>query len=483
MLASLPFVIISCLLAVGALLALPQMIRKPGKALRSTGLVLLVAIVQVIAIALVINRPMQYFSSPVELWEMLTNQQTTKVTITDTIRGEELKKTASVSSQSQKMNPQTASALPGQEQWFPSFKPSAKGGEVTVFSGPKSGVKEQVIVWTPEGYDPQDRSKTYNVLEFIHGYPGSPVSVARALDFSGTLQKAIDQGEIAPTIVVIPEGNVNLKAPTCANVQRGAQTATWLSFDIPKMIRSVFPNVSDNRQDWMIAGNSSGAYCAARLGVLYGDVFGASGVLSGYDQPIVGNWGVRSGKTFQDNTLSSLISRPRPWTLDMYVFGAQLDRESIHIAKAFSAAQLAPGDRLQLNVKAEGGHNWATWRDQMPDLYRWWQQIRTTKAPKVSQILGADSALIPQKNPGVFSLMGLGTITAVAAIAILALALVVRFVPKIMEKAARASYLRALLGCVAAMMLVILAVLLPINRAGEFYTSIAEIIRTINGAV
>lgn len=167
----------------------------------------------------------------------------------------------------------------------------------------------------------------------------------------------------------------------------------------------------------------------------------------------------------------------------MYVFGAQLDRESIHIAKAFSAAQLAPGDRLQLNVKAEGGHNWATWRDQMPDLYRWWQQIRTTKAPKVSQILGADSALIPQKNPGVFSLMGLGTITAVAAIAILALALVVRFVPKIMEKAARASYLRALLGCVAAMMLVILAVLLPINRAGEFYTSIAEIIRTINGAV
>ena len=306
------------------------------------------------------------------------------------------------------MNPQTASALPGQEQWFPSFKPSAKGGEVTVFSGPKSGVKEQVIVWTPEGYDPQDRSKTYNVLEFIHGYPGSPVSVARALDFSGTLQKAIDQGEIAPTIVVIPEGNVNLKAPTCANVQRGAQTATWLSFDIPKMIRSVFPNVSDNRQDWMIAGNSSGAYCAARLGVLYGDVFGASGVLSGYDQPIVGNWGVRSGKTFQDNTLSSLISRPRPWTLDMYVFGAQLDRESIHIAKAFSAAQLAPGDRLQLNVKAEGGHNWATWRDQMPDLYRWWQQIRTTKAPKVSQILGADSALIPQKKSGSIFTDGFG---------------------------------------------------------------------------
>ena len=105
MLASLPFVIISCLLAVGALLALPQMIRKPGKALRSTGLVLLVAIVQVIAIALVINRPMQYFSSPVELWEMLTNKQTTKVTITDTLRGEELKKTASASSQSQKMNP------------------------------------------------------------------------------------------------------------------------------------------------------------------------------------------------------------------------------------------------------------------------------------------------------------------------------------------------------------------------------------------
>ena len=479
MLTSVPFVVVVCLVALGLVFSLPFLIARSRRRLSAILKVVAVSLVQVVAVGLVINLPMQYVSTPTELWQMLSNQQNTKVKITDTQRARVLKKRASVASE--KINPLTDPALPGQEEWIPQFKPRGKAGAITVFSGPKSGVKEKVMVWTPEGYDPADRSQTYNVIEFLHGYPGSPVSVALALDFSGSLQKAIDKGEIAPTIAVIPEGNVDLKAPTCADVSGKAQTATWLSFDIPKMVRSTFPNVSDKRKDWLITGNSSGAYCAGRLGIAYGDVFGASAILSGYDQPLVGSWGGHTSAAFADNTLSNLVGEPRPWPLNMYVFGAQMDRDSLHLAKNLARAPFKAGDRLQLNIKAEGGHNWATWREQMPELYRWWQQVRTSEAPTDSQIKGADSALLPETTPGLFSLMGWGTILVSALVAILALAALIRRVPKVMKTATRAAYVRALAGSVGAMILVIVAVLLPVNRWGEFYTSVMELVHTITG--
>ncbi|WP_308509706.1 alpha/beta hydrolase-fold protein [uncultured Varibaculum sp.] len=488
MLTSLPFVILFCAAAVALLLALPFMIRKTGRYLRSVLVVLLVAVIQVVAVGLLVNLPMQYVSTPSELWQMVSNQQNRQVKISDTQRGSKIaaKKSGRADKRSpaasEKLNPLTAPALPGQEEWIPSFKPLSNGRQLTVFSGSKSGVKEQVIVWTPEGYDPGDKSTTYNVLEFIHGYPGSPVSVALALDFSNNLQKAIDSGEIAPTIVVIPEGNVDLKAPTCADVKNGAQTATWLSFDVPKMVRSSFPNVSDKRKDWMIAGNSSGAYCSARLGILYGDVFGTSAVLSGYDQPIVGSWGGKNSTGFRDNTLSVLASQKRPWPLNMYVSGARLDKDSLHLAKALSQTSYKPGDRVQLHIAPKGGHNWAIWREQMPELYRWWEQVRSSDAPKTAQVKGVDSALLPDTAPGVFSLMGWGTMVLAGVVAILALAVLIRRVPKVMKAGSRATYLRALVGSIVAMLLVIVAVMLPINRLGEFYTSLAEIVQTLTGA-
>ena len=64
MLTSLPFVILFCVAAVGLLLALPLMIRQPGHYLRSVLAVLLVAVIQVVAVGLLVNLPMQYVSTP-----------------------------------------------------------------------------------------------------------------------------------------------------------------------------------------------------------------------------------------------------------------------------------------------------------------------------------------------------------------------------------------------------------------------------------
>ena len=165
----------------------------------------------------------------------------------------------------------------------------------------------------------------------------------------------------------------------------------------------------------------------------------------------------------------------------MYVSGARLDKDSLHLAKSFSQASFRPGDRVQLHITPKGGHNWAIWREQMPELYRWWEEVRRSDAPKTSQVKGVDSALLPDTAPGVFSLMGWGTMVLAGVAAILALAVLIRRVPKVMKAGTRAAYLRSLAGSIVAMLLVIVAVMLPINRLGEFYTSVMEIVRTIAG--
>ena len=144
MLTSIPFVVAICLLALALVFALPFLITKSKWQLSAIVKVVAVSLVQVVAAGLVINLQMQYVSTPTELWQMLSSQQNTKVKITDTQRGKQLKNREPVASE--KINPLTAPALPGQEEWIPQFKPRGKAGAITVFSGPKSGVKEKVMV-------------------------------------------------------------------------------------------------------------------------------------------------------------------------------------------------------------------------------------------------------------------------------------------------------------------------------------------------
>ena len=98
MLTSVAFVVVVCLVALGLVFSLPFLIARSRRRLSATIKVLAVSLVQVVAVGLVINLPMQYVSTPTELWQMLSNQQNTKVKITDTQRARVLKKRASVAS-------------------------------------------------------------------------------------------------------------------------------------------------------------------------------------------------------------------------------------------------------------------------------------------------------------------------------------------------------------------------------------------------
>lgn len=238
------------------------------------------------------------------------------------------------------------------------------------WSGPDSKVSSVVAVWLPPDYSPDD-GKTYSVVEFMHGIPGSWVGVIEALDWENTYDKLLSQGMIKPTIFVIPDLLAGQGEPDCLDFPNRPHVETWVTHDVPKAVRSTFPNVSNDRKDWALVGISSGAYCTANLTMRHPQMYGAGIAMSGYDRPMLGSLANADASTQQHNVISQMISAlEHPAAL--YLTATQTDQDAMALVKNAKARQNKEL-LLQTLIQAEGGHSWKTWAQQLPAALTWWR--------------------------------------------------------------------------------------------------------------
>ena len=221
----------------------------------------------------------------------------------------------------------------------------------TTWTGPSSGITQPVDVITPTGYSTND-GKTYGVIELLHGYPGGPDGILQGLGIQQELDKAIAAGIIPPAIVVAPGLNVDEEAHDCADIEGRPAVYTWVSHDVPEMIRHNFPNTTSNRDGWMIGGFSAGAYCAIwtalRTPQTYGDQYLA------------------------DNTLSTMLANRTPDGLRIYAMAAGDDA----VGGAYTALKMASAvkdpDSVTTDVPPTGGHTGPLWSEHIPNMLAWW---------------------------------------------------------------------------------------------------------------
>ncbi|MFH8804816.1 alpha/beta hydrolase [Streptomyces sp. NPDC017936] len=251
---------------------------------------------------------------------------------------------------------------------------AAGGVRVTQLEGRVSGVDAEVYVWLPPQYDdPAYRKRAFPVVELLPGYPGSAKSWFGTLRAHEQLLPLMREGKVAPFILVAPRTALLPGADTgCANVPGTVNADSWLSLDVPKMVRDNF-RAQPAPQGWAVAGYSAGAHCAAKLAVAHPDRYRAAISLSGYNDPAA----ERTSLAAQSRTLRE---QNNPWVLlrraaepppvalyvsgrpgDGYEDGTALQRE----AKAPTAVRvvLVPGDA--------GGHTMALWRPQVVPAFRW----------------------------------------------------------------------------------------------------------------
>ena len=276
------------------------------------------------------------------------------------------------------------------------FTTTEDGMLETTWTGPSSGITLPVFVITPRDYSPTD-GKTYAVIELLHGYPGEADGTMQGAQVQEALNNAIDEGIIPPTIVVGPSLSVDEEAHDCADIEGRPAVYTWVSHDVPEMIRHNFPNTSSNRDAWMIGGFSAGAYCAVWTALR----------TPGYDTQIEGQMTNQGEQYLTDNTLSVMLANRTPDGMRIYAMAAGDDAVGGAYTALKMAAAVKEPDSVTTDVPPTGGHAGPLWREHIPTMLAWWGS-----SDRVSKAVGAPStAATAQSSEASASIVPVTTVT------------------------------------------------------------------------
>jgi enterochelin esterase-like enzyme len=250
-------------------------------------------------------------------------------------------------------------------------------------TGKLSHITRNVYVYLPPQYfQASYRTYRFPAIELLHGFPGTPQDWITVVGVTAMMQELIGSGQVKPAVLVMPDANggrgISLQ---CLNQFRGPQDATYLAQDLPAYIAQKL-RVMPPGGAWGIAGYSEGGFCAANLGLKYGNNFGFSGVLSGYFVPsgnqltnpprMVSPFG-GSAKLKRENTPDDLILSLPPGTrIPLFWLGVGSDdQQDMRNAQIFEQLLQTRQPGVTLKAVPGGGHSMFTWRALMPALLEW----------------------------------------------------------------------------------------------------------------
>jgi S-formylglutathione hydrolase FrmB len=229
-------------------------------------------------------------------------------------------------------------------------------------------------VWLPAQYEqPAYRHHRFPVVMVLTGFPGNPLSWWKDR-FPLLAQRAIDAHTMPPFVAVVLTPDPSPTRDTeCANVPNGPQIKTFLGVDVPSdighLVRAAPPG-----HEWAAMGDSTGAYCSMLLAMDYSKTFPTAVSFGGYFNAITdittGNLDGHSAAHKHLRDLQWQVTHLPPPPVSMFLTAATGDRTTVPDARAFVAAARPPL-RASLLVTQGGGHNWGTWKTQLPAVLRW----------------------------------------------------------------------------------------------------------------
>jgi enterochelin esterase-like enzyme len=148
------------------------------------------------------------------------------------------------------------------------------------------------------------------------------------LGITTILLNLLHTGQAKPVVLVMPDASggrgISLQ---CLNQVRGPQDATYLARDLPAVISRIM-RVQPPGPAWGIAGYSEGGFCAANIGLHYGQFFGYAGVLSGYFRPLDNRLGSPPAQSARLAATHGFAARTRPMTSSGRCLPARRSRDS-----------------------------------------------------------------------------------------------------------------------------------------------------------
>ncbi len=224
----------------------------------------------------------------------------------------------------------------------------------------------------------------FPVVMAFTGYPNDTINLMKLLNLPATASALMQSGQIKPAIVLMVNPSIALPADTeCTNVPAGLQVATFFGRAVPLAIERAF-RAQTARTGWTSIGYSTGAFCAVKITMLYPGQFSAAVGMSGYyiaemDRTTGPIYGGSAAYQNENNLEWRLQHLPAP-PVSVLVASSYVGEKSLPGTLKFLGLIHAPMRGYSL-ILPSGGHNYHTWRRELPQSLEWLSKLMTTAGP------------------------------------------------------------------------------------------------------
>ncbi|MFE9998760.1 alpha/beta hydrolase [Streptomyces avermitilis] len=228
----------------------------------------------------------------------------------------------------------------------------------------------------PEYFQPQYRTRTFPAAVVLTGYPGTAEALIKGLHYPQTAHELAKNGQVQPMILVMLRPTVAPPRDTeCVDVPGGPQTESFFAKDLPDAVLAHY-RVGRKPGSWGIVGDSTGGYCALKLAMHHPNVYAAGAGLSPYYKapldPTTGDL-FRGDKGLRNRAdlFWYLKNMPAPDT-SLLVSSSRIGeanyKNTLEFMEQVKAKRLT---RVSSIILDSGGHNFNTWRREIPGTLQW----------------------------------------------------------------------------------------------------------------
>ncbi|MER7841595.1 alpha/beta hydrolase-fold protein [Streptomyces sp. NPDC096040] len=228
----------------------------------------------------------------------------------------------------------------------------------------------------PEYFQSRYRTRTFPVTVVLTGYPGTARALVDKLHYPRTAHLLAKDGRMRPMILVMLRPTVAPPRDTeCVDVPGGPQTETFFAKDLPEAVTAHY-RVDREPGGWGIVGDSTGGYCALKLAMHHPGVYGVgAGLSADYKAPADRTTGdlFRGDRRLRDRADLSwfLGHEPAPDT-SLLVTSSKVGEKNYKETMEFIARVQATNlTRISSIILDSGGHNFNTWRREIPATLQW----------------------------------------------------------------------------------------------------------------
>ncbi|MFD7815944.1 alpha/beta hydrolase [Streptomyces sp. NPDC059785] len=228
----------------------------------------------------------------------------------------------------------------------------------------------------PEYFQARYRTRTFPAVTVLTGYPGTAEALVKGLHYPQTAHELAKTGRMQPMILVMLRPTVAPPRDTeCVDVPSGPRTESFFADDLPEAVSAHY-RVAKKPGGWGTVGDSTGGYCALKLALHHPGTYAAGAGLSAYYKAPVD---ATTGDLFHGHARVRdeadlwwyLKHRPAPDTSLLVTSSRQGEAGYEDTLKFTELVKSKRPTRISSIILDSGGHNFNTWRREIPATLQW----------------------------------------------------------------------------------------------------------------